>query len=44
MGKRWVLCALFVLFGAVAYADTGGSMGGGDWSSSSSSSSSGGWS
>ena len=34
MGKRWVLCALFVMFGAVAYADTGGSMGGGDWSSS----------
>jgi uncharacterized membrane protein len=44
MGKRWVLCTLFVLFGAVAYADTGGSMGGGDWSSSSSSSSSGGYS
>jgi uncharacterized membrane protein len=42
MGKRWVLCALFVMFGAVAYADTGGSMGGGDWSSSSSSDS--GWS
>jgi uncharacterized membrane protein len=30
------------MFGAVGYADTGGSMGGGDWSSSSSSS--GGWS
>jgi uncharacterized membrane protein len=42
MGKRWVLCALIVMFGAVAYADTGGSMGGGDWSSSSSSG--GGWS
>ncbi len=50
MGKRWVLCALFVLFGSVAVADTGGSMGGGSWSSSSSSggsyssSSSSGWS
>jgi uncharacterized membrane protein len=51
MGKRWALCALIVLFGAVAYADTGGSMGGGSWSSgggggysSSSSSSDGGWS
>src|SRR5690242_12268993 len=42
MGKRWVLCALIVMFGAVGYADTGGSMGGGDWSSSSSSG--GGWS
>src|SRR5690349_2723147 len=31
MGKRWALCALIVLFGAVAYADTGGSMGGGSW-------------
>jgi len=43
MGKRWALGALvavFVLFGATARADTGGSMGGGDWSSSSSSSSS----
>lgn len=48
MGKRWVLCALIVMFGAVAFADTGGSMGGGDWSSSSSgggySSGGGGWS
>ena len=32
MGKRWVLCALIVLFGTVAHADTGGSMGGGSWS------------
>lgn len=37
MGKRWALCALIVLFGTFAYADTGGSMGGGSWSSSSSS-------
>ncbi len=53
MGKRWALCALIVLFGTFAYADTGGSMGGGSWSSSSSggggyssssSSSSSGWS
>lgn len=38
MGKRWVLCALIVLSGTLAVADTGGSMGGGSWSSSSSSS------
>jgi uncharacterized membrane protein len=54
MGKRWALCALIVLFGAVAYADTGGSMGGGSWGGGgggggysggySSSSSGGGWS
>jgi len=43
MGKRWALYALIAvfgvlaLFGATTYADTGGSMGGGDWSSSSSS-------